>query len=108
MTYIIIRKEVKNYNHWKRVFDEDKEFRRSNGSMGGRIFLNADNSDEVIVLLSWSDESKARQFAQSTHLRESMKRAGVIGKPQVLFLDEAAVVTEGAGNIVREAEEVSV
>jgi hypothetical protein len=32
----------------------------------------------------------ARRYAESPELREAMERAGVIGKPEILFLEEAA------------------
>jgi hypothetical protein len=36
----------------------------------------------------WDNLQKARQFAQSDDLRNTMQRAGVVGKPEVYFLEE--------------------
>lgn len=89
MPYLLVRQKVKDYAKWKPVFDEDGTRRKASGSRGGRLFRNADNLNEVIVLLEWDDLRKARQFAQSDELRKTMERAGVVDKPDVYFLEEA-------------------
>jgi hypothetical protein len=47
------------------------------GPKGGRL-----------ILLEWDSLEKARQFGQSDDLRNTMQRAGVVGKPEVYFLEE--------------------
>jgi len=39
------------------------------------------------MLLEWSDVGTARAFVKSKDLREAMKRAGVVDKPDIYFLD---------------------
>ena len=90
MPYLLIRHKVADYAKWKRAFDAHGATRRSGGSKGGRLFRNAKNPKEVLILLRWSALRKARQFAKSTDLRRVMKRAGVRGKPDVYFLEERA------------------
>jgi hypothetical protein len=43
----------------------------------------------LVILLEWDDLEKARQFAQSEDLRQTMQRAGVLDQPDVYFLNEA-------------------
>lgn len=51
MPYILIRHKVKNYAKWKPVFDEHGASREENGSWGGQLFRNADDPDELVILL---------------------------------------------------------
>lgn len=88
MPYILVRHKVADYAKWKPVFDEHGAARKASGSKGGRLFRNADNPNEVIILLEWDDLGKARQFAQTQDLRQTMERSGVIDQPDVYFVDE--------------------
>ena len=88
MTYLLVRHKVEDYAKWKPVFDENGAARKAGGSKGARVFRNTDNPNEQVVITEWPTLEQARQFAQSPDLREAMQRAGVIGMPDVLFLDE--------------------
>jgi heme-degrading monooxygenase HmoA len=88
MKQILIRLTVQDYTKWKPVFDDYASVRKTSGSHGGRLFRNADNPNEVLVLWDWGDLESGRQFFQSQGLRETMQRAGVTGRPEVYYLDE--------------------
>ncbi|OGF53104.1 MAG: cyclase [Candidatus Fraserbacteria bacterium RBG_16_55_9] len=88
MPYVLVRHKVTNYASWKTVFDQDGATRQANGSQGGRLFRNAQDPNEVVILLEWSDLEKARQFTQSQDLRETMRKAGVLDIPDIYFLEE--------------------
>jgi heme-degrading monooxygenase HmoA len=90
MAYILVQQEVEDYSKWKSVFDENVSFRRENGSKGGSVFRSTDNPEELVILLEWDNLEKAKEFVQSDRLREAMKKAGVVGKPNIRFLDEVA------------------
>ena len=87
MAYILVRHKVQDYAKWKPGFDEHATTREANGSKGGLVFRNADDPNEVLVLLEWDDLEKARQFAQSSDLREKMQEVGVVDQPDVYFLN---------------------
>ncbi len=88
MPYLLIRHNVEDYAKWKPLYDENAGARKANGSKGAHLFRNADNPDEIVILFEWDDLEKARQFSQSADLREAMQKAGVIGMPDLYFLDE--------------------
>jgi heme-degrading monooxygenase HmoA len=92
MPYALFRVEVEDYERWKPGFDEHSSSRRESGSKGGRLFCNADDPHEVVILLEWDDLENARQFAQSEDLREIMQRYGVVGQPDIYFLEEVEQV----------------
>ncbi len=92
MPYILIRHKVKNYAGWKPVFDEHGATSEENGSWGGHLFRNADDPNEIVILLEWDSLEKARKFVKSEDTKKAMQRAGVIDKPDVYFLDEVEKV----------------
>jgi heme-degrading monooxygenase HmoA len=93
MSYPLIRLNVKDYAAWRTVFDEYASTRRTSGSHGGQLFRSAADPNEVLVLWEWDSLEAARAFFQSADLRETMQKAGVQGKPEVLFLEEVEYVT---------------
>ncbi len=88
MPYLLVRHKVKNYAAWKPLFDKDHSAIKARGSTGGRLYRNAENRNEVIVIFNWDNLDKARQFAQSENLNQAMKQAGVIDGPDFYFLEE--------------------
>lgn len=88
MTYILVRHKVKDFRKWKAIFDEHALTRKSNGSKGGLLMRNANDKNEVVILLEWDSLPCARKFAESKDLKKVMMKAGVVGKPDVCFLNQ--------------------
>ena len=89
MPYVLIRHKVRNFKKWKPAYDAHGTTRKKGGSQGARLFRNVDKPKETVILFKWSRLDAARKFARSKDLRARMKRAGVIGKPDICFLEEA-------------------
>ena len=88
MACMLVRHKVADYEKWKQAFDAHSATRKASGSKGGRLFRNANDENETVILLEWDDLEKARQFVQSPDLREAMQRAGVVDQPTIFFLEE--------------------
>ena len=88
MPALLIRHRVEDYAAWKAAFDQHAAARRANGSQGGRLFCNASDPNEVVVLLAWDVLERAQLFADSDDLREAMAQAGVADRPDIWFLEE--------------------
>ncbi len=93
MSTLLIRHKVEDYGAWKAAFDQHAAARRANGSQGGRIFRNAADPNEVVVLLAWDILERASLFVDSDDLREVMARAGVADLPDIWILDETDRLT---------------
>jgi hypothetical protein len=93
MPAVLIRHKVKDVASWASVFDEHGINRRANGSRGGRLFRNAADPTELMILLEWDELTRARLFARSDDLRDALARAGVTDEPDVWFLEEVGQVT---------------
>jgi len=87
MPYLLVRNKVEDYEQWKPVFDHGATRKRS-GSKGGWILRNADDPNELVILLQWDSLENAQRFANADDLRDAMQRAGVTDQPDVYFLEE--------------------
>ncbi len=88
MPFVLVRHKLKNFKKWKPVYDAHGTTRKAGGSRGARLLRNLDKPKEVVILLKWNRLDRARKFVKSRDLRATMKRAGVLGKPEISFLEE--------------------
>ena len=88
MADLLIRHKVDDFDVWKPLFDAHSATRRANGALGARLFRNADDPHEVLILMAWDDLDRASLFVQSDDLHEVMARSGVTDRPDVWFLEE--------------------
>jgi hypothetical protein len=80
---------VREYTHWRHTFDEHEAERRSHGLTVLKVQRNIDRPLEIIIVLDARDLALARKFAESAQLRMAMIRAGVVGRPEVWFAEDA-------------------
>jgi heme-degrading monooxygenase HmoA len=90
MAYMFVRHSVEDYQAWKSVFDSVGDLRRRNGEKSYQILRQDNGSNNLVALFEWDNLDNARKYAASPELKEAMQRAGVTGKPEILFLEEAA------------------
>ena len=90
MPHLLVHHKVEDYGKWKPVFDEHSSFRSQSGSKGGKIFRSADNPNDLFILFEWDSVENIQKFAQSDSLKEAMQKAGVVGMPDVYFMEVAA------------------
>jgi len=87
VSYVIVKHKVADYARWKPIFDADGANRQAGGSKGGQLFRSADDPNEVVMLFEW-DLEQGRQYRQREEVRAKMREAGVLGSPDVYFLEE--------------------
>jgi len=90
MAHLLVIENVESFARWKQAFDSHVATREASGCKGGHIFQNADDPNNIVILLEWDDVAQARAFAGLDSLREAMQRGGIVGAPEVLILQEAA------------------
>jgi hypothetical protein len=73
--------EVNDFEHWKKVFDEDEPVRAKADLELRAISTNADNSSMVNILFATDDLDKAKKVINSEELRKRMQEAGVRSEP---------------------------
>ncbi len=88
MTYVLVLHHVEDYSRWKPVYDGDRVVRKDRGSKGSSVLRNADDPNHLVVITEWENLESAKNFAESEDLKNTMQKAGVIGRPAVFYLEE--------------------
>ena len=89
MIYLNVHHTVADYTKWRVGFDAHESARRAAGATGGQqIFCDLENPNAVTIIMEWDSAEKARKFATDPALRQVMEKAGVIGAPEVRFLNQ--------------------
>ena len=88
MVYLLIHHKVEDYGKWKPLFDGHEATRKAAGSLGARLLRNKNDSNDVVAIITWTDMQHAQAFTESPDLHAVMQNAGVLGTPEVLFLEE--------------------
>ena len=79
MPYLLELHKVGDYGRWREVFDADAAGREAAGCRGTRIFRNAEDPEEVVVLFEWDGLESARRRIESATLSRKFDEAGVSG-----------------------------
>jgi hypothetical protein len=87
---VIVRHEVSDYAAWKRGFDGHADARARAGIVGHAVNVSAENPNVVVAYLQAESLDALRAFASTPDLKEVMKAAGVIGAPDITFVNGSA------------------
>ena len=87
MGHMLIRHKVEEFDRWKSAYDDHESKRSEAGLSEVKLLRNQDDPNEVVILMDAPDRAKAEEFASSDDLREVMQNAGVVGPPDIMFLD---------------------
>ena len=86
MTHLLVRHQVADFAKWKPVYDDHLAARQKAGLRETNLFRSINNPNEVVLLFEAEDLKRAQAFTESSDLRDTMQKAGVVGKPDILFL----------------------
>jgi hypothetical protein len=86
MPYLLVRHKVADFSKWKPVYDAHLGARQKAGLKEEHLMRSIDDPNETVILFEAEDIQKAKEFADSSDLRETMQNAGVIDKPDIYFL----------------------
>ena len=86
-SYMLVRHKVQNFSEWKLGYDAHLPKRVEGGLTEKHLLQGADDPNEVIVLFEVQNLNRAKEFAESTDLRETMQKVGVLDKPDIYFLN---------------------
>jgi quinol monooxygenase YgiN len=83
---LIIRHEVRDYAAWKAAFDGHGDARRQAGVIGHAVSRSVRNPNVVVIYLQSESLEALRAFAASPDLKAVMAAAGVVGAPDLSFV----------------------
>jgi quinol monooxygenase YgiN len=88
MASMLVQHKVKDFAEWKKVYDSVADLRASNGELSDQIYRDASDPNSLTVIFKWDSLAKAQQYANSPELKAAMEKAGVVGPPNIYFLNE--------------------
>jgi hypothetical protein len=88
MPALLIRQRVSDYGACKRAFADLAHARTANGCQEVHVFRNPDDSNEMVILLTWDSLVRARLYSKSDELLESLDQPGVTDRPELFLLEE--------------------
>jgi antibiotic biosynthesis monooxygenase (ABM) superfamily enzyme len=86
---MLARAKVKDFQAWKKVFDEAADLRASFGGGADQVFQDASDPNTFIAIIKWDTLENAQKWTQSSELKTTMEKSGVVGPPTVYFMNEA-------------------
>ncbi|WP_414660189.1 antibiotic biosynthesis monooxygenase [Horticoccus sp. 23ND18S-11] len=91
--HVLIIHEVRDYAHWKGIFDSAAPIRKAAGERSYQVLRDAAAPNLIVHFSSWSSHADARSFFESPRLAQIRKDAGVAA-PRFLYLQplEAGVL----------------
>ena len=92
MPYSLARLKVEDFAKWKAVFDQLSDARKvSGGAKKGTLFRDADNPNDITILIEWDSLENAHKFIESEDVKKAIKKSGVI-QINFYFLNEVGKV----------------
>jgi hypothetical protein len=88
MASVFVRSHIADFGKWKPIFEEHEATRKKFGFTGHSLHRDADDPNVIVIAFRVSDIGKAKEFAASDDLRETMARAGVQGPPEMWFCED--------------------
>ncbi|HWQ04384.1 MAG TPA: antibiotic biosynthesis monooxygenase [Longilinea sp.] len=89
MASMLIQHQVKDFAAWKKVFDSSIDLRTASGELSAQVYRDASNPSMITTINKWNSLANAQKFAHSPELKAAMEKAGVLGQPNVSFINEA-------------------
>jgi len=84
---LVTKHVVEDYSKWKSAFDDARDMRRAGGERKYQILLTKGEPNKLMLFFEWDDLDKARKYFDSEEVGNTMKQAGVIGQPEIHFLE---------------------
>ncbi|WP_411963933.1 antibiotic biosynthesis monooxygenase [Haloferax sp. YSMS24] len=88
MSTIFVKHAVQDFDTWKPYFDDHDSTRNEYGGQGYRLFRRTEDPNELVMVFDWDTMENAQKFLEESDLKDVMEEAGVVGEPEIFFLEE--------------------
>ena len=86
-SYLLVRAKVQNFEAWKKAYDAHLPVRQEYGLGEEHLLREADDPNDVVLLFKASTLDRARAFMADPSVVEVIQKSGVVGKPEIHFLN---------------------
>jgi hypothetical protein len=87
--WLIVTHKVEDFARWKVVFDSTNAMKKPHGWKRSNIYTLDGDRNNVMVVEEFATMEGAKAFASSAELRAAMGKAGVVGAPDIRFVNQA-------------------
>jgi hypothetical protein len=84
---MLVRARVRNFEAWKKAYDAHLPVRQEYGLGEEYVLRGADDPNDVVLLFKASSLDRARAFVANPSVGEAIEKSGVVGKPDIHFLN---------------------
>ena len=98
MVHVLVHHKVADFYRWKESFDSYLNTRKQAGELGAHVFQAVDDPRDITVLVDWDSIEHARRFMSSEELRNRMQQAGVVGTPDIRYVEDVHAVRRTAAD----------
>jgi hypothetical protein len=84
-TRVMVTSKVKDWDAWKKQFDDHKPARVAAGLMDRAVGYSVGDNHNITLVFAVSDMKKAEEFFKSKDLKDRMDAAGVVGPPSIMY-----------------------
>ncbi len=88
--YAIARYRIRDLGQFKAEFDQVSAQLPQWGFSRTWLDRNVDDPNEIVVMHECQNLDRAHEFFGSDEYRQCVRKAGVIGEPRVMFMEELA------------------
>lgn len=85
MAVMFVRHRVKDFDTWKKHYDEFDVERKGMGVVGHGVYQADGDPRDITLYHEFENMEAAKAFAGSARLKEVMEKAGVDGAPDIWF-----------------------
>ena len=86
-SYVRVRSKVRKLEAWKKTYDAHLSVRQEYGLAEEHLLRGAEDPNDVVLLFKASSLDRAKAFLTNSSVREAIEKSGVVGKPDVAFLN---------------------
>ncbi|MEZ4869345.1 MAG: hypothetical protein R3C14_48935 [Caldilineaceae bacterium] len=88
MVTMFIKSKVRDYEVWKRFYDDFAPKRKETGVTGAAVYCDPADPTVLTVTHQFATLAEARAFAGWEELRSAMMASGVEGAPEIWFAED--------------------
>ncbi len=89
MTTLFVRHTVKDYQAWRKVYDEMAPTQQAFGVTAHAVYRSESDPNDLTVTHDFASLAAAQKWADSDELHKGMDSAGVVGAPTIWFTSKS-------------------
>lgn len=88
MPYLLVKQKVEDFEKWYNVFKSHEDAQKEAGLKDLQLLRDISDANTIVCIFKVDDIKKAKSFTDTPEASDAQNEAGMIGKPEILLLDE--------------------